>query len=372
MENSTLNTHFKTLRPLLRPAGAFWSWWIAELGGMLPKGVRSTIVPKADRLYLQPLGPALIVSRSIGEAVEQIGSFPLAEHDRDTETTRELAGLSARSREVVLCLPADKVLRKPVTLPLAAEENLYEVLGFEMDRHTPFTADQVYYDFSITARNAKANTLTLELAVTPRTYLDGLLSTLADRGVWPHRAAIREDNDGRLLAFELLPSQNRPSKTGSARHLNLALGMLALLLSLGAIALPLANKLHVIRTLESRVDVAAGKAEVTRRLDDEVRRLEADLRFLTEKKLAAPLMLSILNELTHILPDDTWISRLTINSGEIQLQGQSAAAAALIPLIAASDVLENPRFRSPVTRAPQSTFESFNLSADVAGAPADD
>src|SRR4029450_1477973 len=47
--------------------------------------------------------------------------------------------------DVVLCLQPECVLRLRVALPLAAQENLEEVLGFEMERLTAFKAGEVYY-----------------------------------------------------------------------------------------------------------------------------------------------------------------------------------------------------------------------------------
>ena len=143
-----------------------------------------------------------------------------------------------------------------------------------------------------------------------------------------------------------------------------------LALLLGAIILPLANKLHVINTLEARLELVSAKAEVTRRLREEVEQLGTDSRFLLEKKQATPLTLEIINELTRILPDDTWINRLNIKGREVEIQGQSASAAALIPLIESSDSLRNPRFRSPVTKIPRLNTERFHLSAEVAKEPA--
>ena len=44
----------------------------------------------------------------------------------------------------VFCIPAERVLQRNLTLPVAAEDNLRQVLAFEMDRQTPFKADQIY------------------------------------------------------------------------------------------------------------------------------------------------------------------------------------------------------------------------------------
>jgi len=367
MESSTIRTRLRTSVPLLRHASDAWSWWITELADMLPKGVRSALLPGIDRLQLTPNGEEITASRCKAESIDRIGSFPLTPQASPSGTTQDVVNVAARSREVVLCLPPEKVLRKTISLPMVAEENLHEVLGFEMDRHTPFPVTQVYYDFVTVARSPKENLLTLDLVVTPRAYLDELLTSLEDLGLQPHQVTLCQGETLQLLPLNLLPTGDRQQRTEATRYLNYVFGALALFLLLGVIALPLWNKLHVIRTLEARIELATSNAEVTRRLDEEVRRLESDSLFLTEKKLATPLVLELMNELTHILPDDTWITRLTISGREVQLQGQSAAAAALIPLIESARYLDNPRFRSPVTRTPKTNLESFNLSAEITG-----
>jgi general secretion pathway protein L len=116
--------------------------------------------------------------------------------------------------------------------------------------------------------------------------------------------------------------------------------------------------------------MVTSKAELTRRLREQVEQLGTGSRVLVDKKQAMPLVLEIIDELTRILPDDTWINRLDIKGTEVEIQGQSAAAAALIPLIESSGRLRNPRFRSPVTRVPGSSTERFHLSAEVKQEPA--
>jgi general secretion pathway protein L len=360
-----MKTRFKLTTPLLHTLTDFWSWWIAELGGILPKNVRAAILPSVERLYLELNGQNVIASRVTSESTREIGRYPLTAEQLQAEQAQALEELANRAREVVLCLPADKVLTKTLTLPLVAEENLREVLGFEMDRQTPFSLDQVYYDHILTARDSKKNTLTLKLVVTPRLFLDKLLTDLDDIGFQPHQATIYREKTGQPQPVNLLPKDARQRRPDTARYLNIALGVLALVLLLGAIALPLVNKLHVINALEARVELVSAKAEVTRRLREEVEQLGMDSRFLLEKKQATPLTLETINELTRILPDDTWINRLNIKGREVEIQGQSASAAALIPLIESSDSLRNPRFRSPVTKIPRLNTERFHLSAEV-------
>ena len=52
-----------------------------------------------------------------------------------------------------------------VTMPAATEENLRQVLGFEMDRLTPLRADEVYFDYRVVSRDAAAGQIAVQLAV---------------------------------------------------------------------------------------------------------------------------------------------------------------------------------------------------------------
>ncbi|MBL7000616.1 MAG: PilN domain-containing protein [Gammaproteobacteria bacterium] len=368
MKSSGLKSSFSLSSPLLHTTGNLWHWWIEELAGILPQSIRAVTRPDLERLLLQPNGVELIASRGTHESVEEIGRYPLTEAALPPALAKEVEQLAGRSREVILCLPADKILLKTLTLPLVTETNLREVLGFEMDRQTPFSLDQVYYDHLVSKRDSKANTITLKLLVTPRIYLDELLAKLSDIGFQPHQVSIQLNNSSNQIQnINLLPQQARQNTRGSSHQLNLVLALVAVLLLAGTIALPLINKKQVINTLQTRVELATSKEKIVQRLREQVEQLSTGSDFLVKKKLLTPMALEIIDELTRILPDDSWIYNLTIKDKEIQIQGFSTAAASLIPLIESSERLQNPRFRSSVTTSQGSDSEKFHLSAEVTG-----
>ncbi len=345
--------------PLGRSFSTFWDWWRAELAAMLPPGIRYAVLPRIQRLQLELDGPALVLSRGSVEAMQEVERFDLA--GTDTTTVSRPEGVS----EIVLCLPQDKVLTKALTLPLAAEENLREVLAFEMSRQTPFRAEQVYYDHVLLTRDSKKATLSLELVLAPRRVLDELLASLDRFGFHPDVVTTRDDSGQQLLAVNLLPGQYRKPRPVMARRINAALAFLTVLLLIAAVSLPLWHKRQLIRALEPEVQAAVAQAGEVRRLQEEVELLQAGARFLVEKKQSRLLTLQIINEVTRILPDDTWVNQLQIKGSEVQLQGESTAVAALIPLIESSPILQNARFRSPITQVARSDAERFHLSADT-------
>jgi hypothetical protein len=105
--------------------------------------------------------------------------------------------------------------------------------------------------------------------------------------------------------------------------------------------------------------LASINSEITR-VDPEVRAVESVLRELERKRrLVATIQsletsavrpLPVLRELTELVPNDAWLTTLSLDSKGVELTGQAAAASALIPILENSGRLERVEFSSPVTR----------------------
>jgi len=355
--------NLKFALPLWRELGSFWSWWTGVLLGMLPGEIRRRILPGAIRLYLDWEDGEVVASMGTAESHREVARYATRAGAQEPDKDHHFR--IGRARNIVFCLPRDKVLLKQFTLPLAAEENLREVLGFELDRETPFTAEQVYYDAIVLERRPREHTLALQLILTPRQALDAMLARIGNLGFQPQQVTVR-DTVGNPLIANLLPPQERGRSTDKVKYINLALGTVALLLLIAVVSLPLVHKARVIHTLESAVDIATEKADLASKLREKVDQLNKGSRFLVDKKQSTPLRVGTVAELTRILPDDTWVTRLDIKGSEVQIQGQSASAAALIPLLESSPELHNARFRSPVTQTRHAkTKERFHLSVET-------
>jgi Tfp pilus assembly PilM family ATPase/Tfp pilus assembly protein PilN len=77
-----------------------------------------------------------------------------------------------------LGIPGNKVIFKRLSLPSPTEENLKEVLGFEMDRYTPFTLDDVYFDFKVVKRDEEKKLIHVLLMVVKKEVVDYYLKLL--------------------------------------------------------------------------------------------------------------------------------------------------------------------------------------------------
>lgn len=365
MEVTKHNLQATFSAPVSRSLRSFWAWWIGELSAMLPEDVRRAFRPSGQQLILALDGADLLVDRRSGDTTTRVGRYALGSDASPPPELSAQADVTGETGAVILCLPADKALTRTISLPLATEENLREVLAFQMDRQTPFTVEQIYYDYAVVARDRKKRMLSVDLVVVPRAVIDVLLDSLKRLGVQPGQVTLCRDARGEPMPVNLLPVPQRPRKRVAPQRINIGLGILAVLLLVGAVSMPLLHKARAMRTLQPMLDVAATKAEVAQKLREKVDALTAESRFLVEKKQASLLALEVMNELTRILPDHTWLNRLEISPTEVQIQGQSTSSGALIPLTESSPVLRNARFRSPVTQIPRTNEERFHLSADT-------
>ncbi len=82
---------------------------------------------------------------------------------------------------IMLCIPKAWSVIQQTELPSAARDNLAEVVSFELDRITPFSSDDAYFDFRI----LKEGNGTLQLAVTAlkRDAVEPYIRALGERGL---------------------------------------------------------------------------------------------------------------------------------------------------------------------------------------------
>ncbi len=351
---------------------AFLHWWAKELLGLFPESLRRRVELEPERWVIE-LDPGGVWVRALRDGDEDAAPRMRVAPDPPSEgalaALRQLDGSHGRTPELGLEIPAGRVLRKLVTLPLAAEENLREVLGYGMDQETPFRAAQVYYDFRVVERDRGAKRVRVELFAVPRAELDEILDRLAALGLYPDLAvpgALSSEHG----SLNLLPPERRRDKAPTWKVLNSALAAAAGALLLVAVALPLWQRREAIVSLEGRIEAVKKNAEAVEALRSQVEGLAADARFLVEQKRSSPVAIAVLAELSRVLPDDTWLYQFELNGKELLVQGESTTSSAVIGLVEASPLFRNAAFRSPVTQNRVTGAERFNLSAEVVpGAP---
>lgn len=373
-----MSTATQSLRPLMdrvrrawrgSPLPAFFGWWGDELRNLLPPRWRGWFGAGADWYLLQYVDAQWSVRRSGSEAVLanwNDGAEVSVDGVRAQPATlaATLRGVDREDLRLALLLPSATVLRRPLALPLAARDNLLQVVAFEMDRQTPFTAAQVYYTVRELATPAPPGRFNVELLAVPRPTLDPLLARLRTQGIVVDAADVAVGN-GRL-GVNLLPAGQWPRRVHPRRRLNLALAAACVLLLALVLGEWLHNRQLALAQMQSDVEAMRGEAQQVASLRQQLQDNAGAAGFLVQRKKTTVSMLSLLQDATARLPDSAWLERLSIdNTGQIGFQGQSPQAVKLLDALKDSHLITDASFQGSIQPDPTTGKERFYLTARV-------
>lgn len=349
----------------------FLRWWLTELSASLPARWRSSGLDLSNIAVVQPAPHGMRVSRvETGRLVESrmLDFQSTLPSDQKSVFRSLLYKLSVKSDTITAALPAESVLVKKLRLPLAVEENLENVLAFEMDRHTPFKAEQVYFDYRIVNRDVQNQRMELELAVVPREAVERPVAQLAEWGITP-AAVMLVKQDTLIEHFNLLPRSRDSQPTMLMGRRNRSLLALGVILAFGALLLPIVIKREAVLQLMPVVERAKQAAAVTDDLHRKLDALIAQHNFLLERKQTFPVLVVLLDELTRILPDDTWVQQFDLKGKELQIMGETGSSSKMIGLMEQSKILHDTNFRSPLTKGQTPGGERYHLGMEIKATP---
>jgi len=347
-----------------------WNWWCGEILYFVPAGIRKAFDHQEQILLVTVHEREMAVELVHGKERQQLDKIRFDSLSAvEAETARSDRPLAYPEADaVVVELSSAQAVHRQVSLPFGTEDRIAEVLGYEMDRLTPFLKDDVYFHYRVTGRDAGRRVINIDLVVALRKTVDDILARLKERRIVPTKVTLRGgagSSDRTVSPVNLLPPDRRAATASKRTLLPTALTALAALLAAVAIAYPLVHQKIQLISLDdetSKVSQAAIVAEQTR---DEIAEAVRQGGFFADKWASMPTKIRLLNELTRIVPDDTWLARVQILGTTVRIHGESEGASSLIGLIEASELLRDVRFSSPVTKNPRTSNDRFVIEAQV-------
>lgn len=344
----------------------FWCWWLDELSGMLPDWLSGQLKVQSRAILVSiDNGLCRIVVKNT-QGTQQLTEFN-SDAESSAEEIEQRRSLSTLSNDIILLLPPHFLLKKVISLPQAAVTKLDDVLKFEMDRNTPFKAEEVYFIHKIIERDKEQKKVSVELTIVTRSVLDELMDKLLKQGikvsaVVPESSGMGEYSKPENNLISQHSGDGNRSQNRRRQHVQFwgLLIVLALLAGFG-----LFNRHQKVEQLSKAIEQPKQLANEAEKLRTELNRLEESYAFITARKITSYSPLTLLHELTILIPDNTWLTRFTIKDGQLLIQGESANSSTLISIIEQSDKFHNVRFSSPVTINPRTQKENFTITADL-------
>jgi general secretion pathway protein L len=277
--------------------------------------------------------------------------------------TPDLAA-ALRGSRVELILRSDRFLSRALELPKRATEFLDGIVRAQIDRLTPWTAEEAAFGWTAPRELAK-DRVELTVVATARAVIAPYLKALVDLGAGSIAVStVPQGASGAAEPVKVLEHGARGALDVQRVRTVLAAIFIGLALSAG---IALAATQFISDALDAQQqDVLRRIAErrASMRRQDVTGALPAQ-RVLERRKRETPSSIMVIEALSQILPDHTYVTELRIEGDKLQVIGITQDAPSLIRLIEQSPHFTRATFFAPTTRSSGDPGERFHIEARI-------
>jgi general secretion pathway protein L len=338
---------------------AFFSRWIDSVTAAILSALASFTTRKTVQVIEEDAGTFVIQSgrdAPSGLPFErvQIADGRLAAAHPDSV----MAMLNGSHAELKL-RPA-RVLFRPLELPQRATEFLGGVVRAQIDRLTPWSANDAAFGWSAPAE-AGGDRMTVTVAATARALVQPLVDALVAAGA-------------EAVAVTATPPEAAPivvlnhQAAGALDFARVRRALMAVLIITG-----LAAGVSLSVAALAGLKFASEQEDLTRRIAERRTAIRVGreggpatpLRALERRKYQSASSVIVLEVLSQILPDHTYVTELRIEGDKLRVIGVTRDAPGLIRLIEQSPNFTHATFFAPTTRGPSDPGERFHIEAQI-------
>lgn len=334
----------------------FFGWWIDELARVISPLVAKRVSRPA--FVVVQAGESYRCLRSGRRGVTEIGEFD-AESGNAEKALKKL-----KNQAVELRLDPDFVLDKTLSLPAAGQEYLDAILRHQMDRLTPWSAENVVYDYVVlNTKPSGEGQVPIRLVAASREFVASALAPLIAHGVKPGKVGVASDPAEAASPVNLQGSGRNEREMMVKRVIGWSMATATVLLVL-------IGGLQTWRMVEANADSERIQAAIDGRralIAEAVARTTAsdEYKTLAARKTESLPMVVLLEELSTTIPDDTYLTELNVEGDKVRINGVSREVTELISLLEESETLAGAQFAAPTTRSENGRSDSFQILVQI-------
>ncbi|MGT2434935.1 PilN domain-containing protein [Bradyrhizobium betae] len=326
--------------------------WTGTVAASIVSGLERMVSPRVVRLVEDETGAFALEAAKSENMPKQI-----AFEDGKFVSTN-LAQIVRGSRVEIVLRPS-RFLFRPLELPARAADFLDGIVRAQIDRLTPWSASEAVFGCSRPSAQGSESLVT-QIAAAPRRLAIGYVEAVS--GFHPSAIAIATEGPegGRIKVYEQ-KSRGAVDPARLSRLLQVALALTAVAAVVGSVAAGyLADS---SRAQESELERQITQRRAALRGSDGGER--SPLALLERRKYETPASVIVLESLSRVLPDHTYVTEMHVSGNKIQIAGVTRDAPSLIPLIEQSQHFTRATFYAPTTRSSSDPGERFHIEAQI-------
>jgi general secretion pathway protein L len=268
---------------------------------------------------------------------------------------------AVRGSRTEMVLRPDRFLFRPLELPKRAIEFLDGIVRAQIDRLTPWTATEAVFSWTPPADIAN-DRIALTVAATARALVAPYVQAIAELGA-ASVVVLTVPGEGAAAPLKVYEQHAR----GALALDRIRRALVGLFLASGlAAAITMGYSAIAADGLDAEQQELARKVATRRaalRAGPEF--ATSAQRMLERRKQTTPSGVMVLEALSQLLPDHTYVTELRVEGDKLQLVGITTDAPALIALLEQSAHFTRATFYAPTTRTPGEPGERFHIEAHI-------
>jgi general secretion pathway protein L len=346
---------------LLNQIGHLLSRWLDTVAAWIVATYAKVVAAPGVRVVEEKDGTFIV------EADGKAASAPERIRIVNGEVVASGAGNAAtmlKASRAELVLRPERFVVRPLELPRRATEFLDGIVRAQIDRLTPWSAENAAFGWSAPAEIPNER-VSVTVAATARALVMPFVSAIA--GLGAESIAVSTVVPGAhngAAAIKVFDQRVRGALELSRVRRTLAAALLAAgVLAAAAVAGDIIGGNEIdARLADVSSHIAAQRAKL-RAGGDALH--DSALAALERRRHETPSSVIVLEALSQILPDHTYVTELRIQGDKMQVVGVTRDAPSLIRLIEQSQHFTRATFFAPTTRSPSESGEHFHIEARI-------
>lgn len=337
----------------MREAISGWMDAVAELAAAVLSLMAS---PPTVRLVEEANGEFVVESKNMGRAGRPSEMIRIVAGQIDRTTAAVPVAATLADSQVDLILRPDRFLFRPLELPNRANEFLPGIVRSQIDRLTPWNAADTAFGWSAPTQ-ADPERIVVTVAASSLNLIKPYAQAVTDIGA--HSVAVfthLPDLASSMTPIKVWEQKGRGANQ-TTRIRRALVTTLAACAMLAGIAVALDSILGA--SLWSQKDKLASQISGIRSAGT-----LTTARLERRKNDTSPTVM-VLEALSKILPDETYVTELHFEGDKVRLTGISRDAPSLIGLIERSGRFTRAAFFAPTTRSELNTNDRFHIEAVI-------
>jgi general secretion pathway protein L len=122
-----------------------------------------------------------------------------------------------------------------------------------------------------------------------------------------------------------------------------------------------------LQEIDRLIELRKEEVRKVEALKKEIEGVRGEINIIAHFKTKRPMALTILKELTTVLPKTAWLTRVRIGETKVEMEGYAASATGILAKLESSPHFTKAEFASPTFRDTRLNADRFNIKMEIEG-----